>query len=531
MITVVIVEDEILELNALKNDIDYASLGMQIVGTACDGETALALLREKTPDVLITDIVIPGLNGLELLRFAKELRPDMYAIIISGHQRFDYAQLAIKYGVERFLTKPLHSSQLWDLLQNISLSIQQHNRKQFEEEFFIHELNANMPLLRDMFVHSLIEGSSFPDISKRLAYYNITLADAPLAAMCLLADETSDITILSLRRSVVAFFENEGCGYCITSLSFAQTSVLCVLFQCQPADSAITIYDLAERLRIAVLTDSGFLVTIGTGCIGSGWTDIPSCVATAKQALEYRFYLGIGQVISFYDISAKEYIGSPHLIRQLFPLILAAANEGDSSVIEQLCSKLYHNASISALSPQHVRILFTELMSCIISSRSESGLDGLEKNDIFSLYTKLLSTETLEDMVSQIKQELITVKKSKDNYIIGREEWLVEKIKEIIKAQYAENLTIDTIARQVYISSGYATRLFRKHTGDSINNYIIQTRMAVAANILKDPSITISEAATKTGYSNIAYFSSVFRKTYSYTPREWRDMHAKTTKK
>lgn len=444
MITVVIAEDERLELNALENDIDYASLGMQVTGKACDGETALKLLKEFKPDILITDIVMPKLSGLELLRLAKELRPDMYVIIISGHQRFDYARLAIEHGVESFLTKPLLPEQLYGLLKNISLEIQQHNRRQFEEEFFAHELKDNLPLLREMFVRSLIEGTNPQDASKRFVYYNIPLADAPLTAMCLLPEEKNDITMLSLRRCVTAFFEAKDRGYCFASLSPTQSAVLCVLFQCHATDSPNTICDFAERLRIAVLTDSGFSVTIGTGSIGSGWTDIPSCAANAKQALEYRFYLGTGQVIAFQDISAEEHIGSPHLIRQLFSPILTASDEGDTATLEQLCDKLYHEASVCSLSPRHLQILFTELMSRIISSRYESDFDRLERDDVSSFYTRMLSTETLEDMVNQIRQELITTKKSVDKYITGREEWLVQKIKEIIKSNYSE---IPAVAR------------------------------------------------------------------------------------
>lgn len=531
MISVMIAEDESLELNALEKDIDYASLGMQVVGTACDGDTAFTLLQEQKPDILITDIVMPKRSGLELLRLAKKLRPDMYVIIISGHQRFDYARLAIEYGVESFLTKPLLPEQLYELLQNISTAIQQRNRRQFEEEFFAHELRDNLPLLREMFVHSLIEGTIPPDAEKRFSYYNIPLADAPLTALCLLPEEKNDIAMLSLRRCVTAFLEKEKRSYCFASLSPTKSEVLCVLLQCRDTDVANTICDLAERLRIAILTDSGFSVTIGTGSIGSGWQEIPSCAAAAKQALEYRFYLGTGQVIAFQDISAKEHVGSPYLIRQLFSPILTASEEGDTATLEQLCHKLYREASGCSLSPRHLQILFTELMSRIISSRYESDLGSIETNDISSLYTQMLSTETLEDMVNLIRQELITTKESVDNYITGREQWLVKKIKEFIKAHYSENLTIDGIARQIYISAGYATRLFRKHTGDSINSYIIQTRMNVAANILKNPSVSISEAAARTGYSNIAYFSSVFRKKFGYTPREWRDMHAGASNK
>ncbi len=526
MITVIIVEDESLVLKALKQDIDYDSIGMQVVGCASDGETALQLIQEYKPDVLISDIVVPKRSGLDLLRCAKELRPDTHGILISGHLRFDYAQQAIEYGVDAFLSKPLFHEQLYDILKNISLKIQEHNRQQFEADFFTHELKDNLPLLREIFVRSLIEGPSPADMEKRLAYYDIHLADAPLTAICILPEEKNDITMLSLRRCVTSFMEITNPNYCFASHSPTYNAVLCVLFQCDSADSPLTICEFAEHLRIAVQTDCGFSCTIGTGSIGQGWTDISSCVTHAMQALTYRFYIGINQVIAFQDINPSEHTGTPHLIRQLFPSILTALNERNEAVLEQLCDSLYREAAACSLPPKHLQLLFTELLSRIISDRYDSAPDSQNKNDVSSLYEKMLSTETLEDMVNLIRQELNTTQKSVNNYIAGREEWLVKKIKEIIKNQYTENLTIDAIAGQVYISSGYAMRIFRKHTGESINSYIVQTRMTAAADILKNPSISIGEAAARTGYANVAYFSSVFRKKYNYTPREWRDMHA-----
>ncbi len=531
MITVLLAEDESLELNALEYDIDYASVGMEVVGTASDGKAALALLQELKPDVLISDIVMPKQSGLELLRMAKSLQPDIFVVIISGHQRFEYAQSAIEYGVESFLTKPLFPEQVYEVLKNIAEKIRQRNRRRFEEAFYAKEREENLPLLREMFVRSLIEGTVQKNLKQRFAYYEIPLQDGSLSAMCLLPEERNDITKLSLRRCVTDFFQVQGRACCFSSLAPDHSAVLCVLFQCREGDTSDTIYDLAEKLRIAVLTDGGFAVCIGTGPIGASVADISACAAKALQALDYRFYMDSEQVISFQDISAREHTGSPQQLRQLFPSVLVAIDRGDGPALEALCGKLYDAAAACSLPPRHLKILFAELMSRIISSHYESDPDGSSQDDLSARYNRMLSAETLSDMVGLIKQELITTRESVDTYITGRKEWLVKTIKEIIHTHYAENLTIDSIARQAYISTGYATRLFRQYTGESINSYLVQTRMSIAADTLKDPSVSISETAARVGYTNIPYFSSVFRKKYGYTPREWRDMHAGASEK
>ncbi len=531
MITVILAEDEALELAALERDIDYASLGMQVIATASDGKSALNLLKTHQPDILISDIVMPKLSGLELLRITKEQLPDTHVILISGHQRFDFAQIAIEYGVEGFLTKPLFPEQVYDILKNIAQKIQKRNRRRFEDDLYNRELEENLPLLREVFVRSLIEGTVQSNLESRLSYYRIALRNAPLSAMCILPEEHSDITKLSLRRCVTAFFEQENRPCCFANLAPENNSMLCVLYQCTGEDTADTVYDLADRLRLAVLTEGGFAVSIGTSPVGAGLPHISTCAANAKQALDYRFYMDEEDIISYSDIASQERLGSPQQIRQLFPSILEAIDKGDSDTLDRLCAKLYYEASICSLPPHHLRILFTELMSRIISSRCESDPTDSSQEDLSKLYTRMLRARTLTDMVSLIKQELDTAQERVGSYLSGRKEWLVRTIKDIIHAHYAEDLTIDAIAGQAFISTGYATRLFRQYTGESINSYLTQIRMNAAAELLKTPTASISDTATKVGYTNVPYFSSVFRKKFGYTPREWRDMHAGASEK
>lgn len=477
MISVLLAEDEILELRALEHDIDYASVGMQVVGTARDGMTALELLKELKPDVLISDIVMPKQSGLQLLRTAKELNPDIFVVIISGHQSFEYAQKAIEYGVESFLTKPFFPEQINEVLTNISFKIQQRNRRRFEDELFVQEWAKNLPLLRENFVRSLIQGAQHNKIEQHFLNYNILLEDAPLSAMCILPEERNDLTKLSLRKCVSAFFEeqNRACAYSFLVPEYS--GVLCVLFQCSEDDSADTLYDLAEHLRVTVLTECGFSSSVGTGSIGTGLADISTCADQALQALDYRYYLGAEKVVAFQDIATGEQAGSSQQLRQLFPDIILSMNQGDAFALEENCDKLFRVAMRSVLPHWYLQIMFAELLSRVLSARYESQLDSCKQEDFLTLYERIMSTETLYDMMEILKEELIRARNSVSTYIKGRKEWLVNNIKEIINKHYFENLTIDEIAKQAFISTGYATRLFRQYTGESINSYLVHTRM------------------------------------------------------
>ena len=522
LIKIVIAEDEALEMEAMKNDVDYSSLGMEVAGTAYNGKNALELVKRILPDILITDIVMPKLSGLELAKRAKELRPDISIVLISGHQRFDYARQGIEYGVDGFLIKPLFPEHLYATLQEIAKKIQQRNRRRFDEEVYAEELRANLPVLRELFIGSVMTGALPEDVQKRFDYYGITLTDSSLSAMCLLPEEKSDASMLSLRRCVSSFFGAMDRNHCFAILSRIQNEPLCVLFQCGAEDGSSTLFDLAEQLRISILNDSGLAVTIGLGSCASGWKGIAECVTHAQRALEYRFYIGSGQVISFQDISSAVHYGSPNSLRSLFVPLLDAADRGDEDEVERLCAEMKREASGFNLSPESMRLLFSELVSRIFFSRYELGLGA---ND----FCEAINADTLDGLIEHIKNELLSKNQSTGRYIAGREQWLVQRIKEEIGSHYAENPTIDDIAERIYISAGYAAKLFRKHTGESINSYMIRIRIQAAADILTDPSVNINEAAARTGYTNISYFSSVFRKHFNCTPREWRDLHAGKT--
>ncbi len=526
MISVLLAEDEELEMRALAESIDYASLGMEIAGKAYNGEEALRLVETLRPDLLITDIVMPKISGIELARRAKELNPDIRVLIITGHQRFDYASLAIECGVEGFLIKPLFPEKLRELLQNAARKIAANNRRLFAEKLYDKELRANLPMLRELFARTLIEGDVPPDACERLEYYGVLLEDAPLAVFCLLTEngDGNDMTMLSLRRCAAAFMEKESRRFCCAGMHGADGETLFIMLNLEPDENAAALGALAGRLGAAVFADCGFSVTIGVSAVAAGLAGIHECAAQASGALRYRFYLGEGNVIFSGDVATPGTGGDPQTIRRLFPSLLACAGRGDREEVERRCAELHAAAANCSLPPEYMRMIFAELMNGIASSGYESGIDADNASD---RVIAVLRAGTLDELTGLIRRELIARSESVGNYIKSREQWLAEQIREVITTQYSRNLSVDDIAAQVYISSGYAARLFRKLTGESIVAFLTRTRMEAAARILTDPRISIREAAEAVGYVNIAYFSSVFRKTYNCTPREYRDANIK----
>ncbi len=528
MIRVFIAEDEIVELNALKR-IDYKSVGMQIVGTATDGESAIEQIRQLKPDVLISDIVMPKKSGLDILRFAKDIQPDIYSILITAHHDFEYAHAAIKYGVDKFLAKPFLLTQLYNDLKEVSDLICTRRRIAFDQELFNREKEKYIPIFRENFVRSLIEGTTYHDINQRFAFYDIPAITPPVSALCVIADEHTDSSLLMLRRCVSALFQAENRACCYATLTPSHHAVLCVLFQCRADDNANTFYNLAEHLRVSALTTYGFHVCVGVGSLGNSLEDISTCASHALQALDYRFYLDSQAVVVFHDIVGEERTGSAQQLRQTFSSILLAIDKGDTNALEGCFTKLYRIASVSSMPIYQLRILLSELMLRIISHHYDFDQDS-NYTLWMSVSNSIFAAETLTDIVDIVRNETTKLRTQAENTIAVRQEYLVHTIKKLIDSNYAQITGIDSITEQIGISSGYASRLFRQHTGESINGYLIHTRMVAAAKLLVNTPAGISQIAVQVGYANSPYFSSLFRKTYGCSPREWRERHGRLFK-
>ena len=176
MYKVLFVDDEILIREAVSENTPWSEAGFSLIGTAENGREAIRLMEQECPDVLLTDIRMPIMDGLELAAYVQEHFPDTKVMIISGHDEFEYAKRALKYGVSEYILKPITSQELCEELLKIKGKLDSVNNERENVKKIQRAYHDNLPMLRDLFLNKVIEGNgSRSDLSGQLAHFSIRL--------------------------------------------------------------------------------------------------------------------------------------------------------------------------------------------------------------------------------------------------------------------------------------------------------------------------------------------------------------------
>ena len=526
MIPIIIADDEKLDLEYLLKVVNYNELGLEIVAVCRDGNDLMHKINELKPKIVISDIIMPEVSGLEIAHKIKNSNRDVKTVFITGHQNFKYAQIALEYDVCRYLVKPVLPEQLHEVLSGLVNECIEENRQTYEKKLFKCQLEQNMPLIRDVIVRKLINGtiSTEEPIEEKLQFCGISLHPEEIISLLILpkynnieAEYKRKLTYLSVKNATEDFFDTLGAAYC----SMSEYESLSLLFNSMDKNNSAAVIALADKLYHTILTQTGISVTIGIGKMVNGYENIPSSFACAERALQARFFLESEQIISFSDIAEEIPSGIPRIKRHQHSLC-NMVKCGNSKEISHIINDVSFIATKNHLSVEYLRIFCVELLSKVISEQYETNSINLESIAVAQFYTDLIDLKSIEALLLKIEEILLHLSTKSQTQMMDRTKVLVEKIKDIIYEQYSKDISIDNISMQVYISSGYATRIFKKSTGISINSFITNVRMKKAAELLTLPEYRVKDVAKAVGYNNVAYFCSVFRKQFGHPPNQYR---------
>ncbi|MBE6884252.1 MAG: response regulator [Ruminococcaceae bacterium] len=536
MLSLILADDEQLDLDYMLRAVDYEALGLRVIATCRTGSELLQKIEECNPDILITDIVMPGISGIEVAARLKESGSSTKIVFVSGHQNFNYAQNALESGVRGYIVKPVLPEKLEKTLSALVEECINENKLKYEQELFSTQLNENMPLLRELLARQLVSGVLPPDtLEERLRFYNIPLTSENLQAILLLPDRdpSAEITseysesllLLSLKNTAESFFQSRNICFCSILDSGALTLIinLPALASASSAEIKNISYSLATELQSSLLTSSGLAVTVGLGLIVNGYENIHSSLVQARHALDMRLFLGKDNVISLDDISdSKAFIQSA--LEQFKLLIREAVNLGDCTRIDHLFDDICTDIA-NAHSLERVKLFAAELLSVCVSDQIETWGKYSDGARLSAEYSDLLSAHSLPQLLDNLKQITLRIASENHLHMNDRGSQVVAMIDDILKKRYAEDLSVDSISAMIYISPSYTSRIYKKLTGNNIINQLTLIRMQKASEFLKDPQYKISDVANLTGFTNISYFSSVFRKHFGYSPTRYRELY------
>lgn len=534
MLNIMIVDDEPLERQGIRLILEKYRPGDQVVGEAGDGEEAVQVARKVKPDVILLDIRMPGLDGMEVARILRPVLPDTRLVVVSAHGEFHYAKKAVALGISDYLLKPVDTEEMMKLLNRLETEVAENRESKEEMEHLRATLQDVMPLIRVGFVMDLVNGSltNGEEVKNRAKFLEIH-QPLRLAFHVWIDDLSGNKTYRSelehqiLQKQVSDTIQetiNNWSGALAVPVGSGQFVVL-LPFSEEEEDGCIREIGqkLGDDICCAVRTRTNTTVTVGLGRSAKNAVGLARSHAEALAAGEFRLIYGGDQAIHADDVTTPHDSG----------LILEQGNEkgmamairmGDWDKTKQHFIALWADLPTEQkLNVADVRMKLLEI-SALASRSAVEG--GVKSEEIASLNIpsdiEIISMNSLvkihDHTLSWLGELVARVRSSRE----FRNATLVEKAVRFVEENFHQELSLEDVAKQVYLSPCYFSRLFKQVKGWSFSEYLTQVRMEEARRLLINTDYQISEIASRVGYRDARYFSQVFKRNEGCTPISYR---------
>ncbi|RED63057.1 response regulator transcription factor [Cohnella lupini] len=530
MVRILVVDDEIYALKGITQGIDWSDLPIQAMMEAEDVAQAMRILEEHPVDLVISDIEMPGLNGLELLRWTRDHRPHALTIFLTGHARFDYAQEALHNGCFDYVLKPVDHDALKTIVKRAIAEIDMRKEQQgFEETLEVNrrQWNDQLPILVERFWQELLAGRvllSTERLKRQLEYYDIPLGADSLVLPVLLSIEQWDIQLDSRDESIMEYALRKAAAETIlaewpgTVLQDRNEINFALLYLNE--DDVIDRAALLKRCDDYVRACHQYF-----HCRVSCYVGEPSSIGELSGSLERlqqleRSNVSVTQTVLDVLTSVQGTAGSKGIQLPSFMdwgvlLDNGGYEELGSRIEETLKAWQFESPGREALELFQYGILHMLYQSAY--RKGFSIYDVFTVNELTDAQAPRSSPQLMAwagKAVLKMGQALAERQRDASAVIAKVQSYILENLQ--------TELTRDGIANSVYRNPAYLSRLFRKETGISLSDYITQLRIDHAKRYLIDTNDKVSNIAEGVGYIHFSYFAKLFKKVTGLSPQEYR---------
>ncbi|MCR5688014.1 MAG: response regulator transcription factor [Lachnospiraceae bacterium] len=531
MIKVFLCEDEFVVREGIKNNIDWAGNGYEFLGEASDGELALPLIRKLKPDVVITDIRMPFMDGLELSRIIRKELPDTEIVILSGYEEFDYAKQAISIGVAQYLTKPISGDDLLGELDGLREKITRNKEESALKEQFRKEMEENDRRDRSDLFRYLVSGScTVTELIERAGKLGMDLS-AVWYNIILLFIKSDHHEIEEYSKSSVTIEErigeiNDEMGCLCFDRDLEGKAIL---IMADSADALISKQnEVIERFR-AVFADYGHVRYYGgIGKSVNRLSSLNESYEDAGRALANRFFASESAFFEAGQLSGRA------SGEDMFDMSAIDAKRIDKSNVSNFL-KLGSRDEIPFYVGEFVKSVGEDAFNSYIFRQyiamdvffAVSGfvkeLSGAKQADGIKEVTKdvLESVDGVRKYITSVIEDAIS---RRDSVATNRYMEIVDAAVDYIEEHFKdEDLSLNQLASHVNVSPNHLSTIFSQQTGQTFIKYLTEYRMNKAKEMLRCTSMRSSEISEAVGYKDPHYFSYMFKKTVGMTPTRYRE--------
>ena len=509
MFQVLLVDNESSILGGLQVAIDWAAQDCAICGTATNGVDALQKIADRRPDIVISDIRMPEMDGLTLARRIREDYPATPVILLTGFPDFEYAQRAIQYQVADFVLKPTTEEQLIQALRNARSRIDINARAARAD----HAATDSLQLRRNLLLQNLLYGTApsllytmnqMRELSLDLSnYYVIRCGIQPESA----ADDPLELT-----RQACRLVQEQLTAYPSYPVPFSDRYAYLVL--CAPSDFQ-PITACLQAVRQADM-NVNYTLTIG---ISQHQTDPAAMQHAAREADNAQQFAETDRqfaVFSFENLPVPDRAVFERLDK-LVDLVRTALENNNRAGVLQYYPRLFEEIRREKLSMTAVRRVCNFLTTCAQEMLLYSRTDVM----LSSTPDALPAGISLDDLEQSLYATLMRVLDAVDETGADMDN-LIRGVKNYIDQHYQENLSLELLAEQAHLSSSYLSKLFKKEIGQNLSSYIHHVRIERAKTLLRTSNLKTYEIAEAVGISDPVYFSRLFKKATGCKPKDYR---------
>lgn len=531
MIKVFLVEDEFVMREGIKKNIDWAGHGYEFCGDASDGEMAFPMIKKVQPDIVITDIKMPFMDGIELSRLLKKEMPSVEIIILSGYEEFEYAKAGIQIGVAQYLTKPISGNDLLKELDMLSEKIEARRKEKELKDLYLKEMEENRQGERKDFFKELVSGNRSMsallsmaeklDIGITAMWYSLVLIKASLPDN---RQENYSDEYVSMDRELCMLEEKD------RVLQFDRDlEGKAILFM---ADSREELEQMQkeslEKARAIFEKHEGIRFFGGIGKAVERLTALSESYESASRAFAHQY---LGRENMFLQLDDE--MGSIQPIQEDFNIANVEPKRvdrskvrdflrmGDGSETLYFVEEYFRELGSSAMNSNIFRqYIMMDLYFCAAEFVEELGAS---KEEIEPLDISKKEIQTMEGAMHYLVGILQKAIEVRDNAASSRHQDVVDEILQYIEERFAdEELSLNTIAEHVNFSPNHLSTIFSRQTGQSFIKYLTDFRMMKAKELLRCTGKRSSEISLEVGYKDPHYFSYLFKKTQGVTPTQYR---------
>lgn len=544
MYKLMLVDDEEDVREGVTQEIDWQAHGFEIVGKAENGKEAIELIERLTPDVVVTDIKMPFMDGLELSEWVKEKFPTVKIIILSGFDEFEYAQKAVKLQVDEYVLKPFSVQELVEVLLKVKARIDEEIAQKENIEVLKEHYRKSLPLLRETFLASLVS-RKLPrsEIEEKSAHYGVSLKGGGYVASVLSidrnaegdAEQARDTASNSLKYSadkelkLFAVFNiaEEIANKHQLGRVFIHNDYVVLLTVSGDGEREAVIgatLHVLEEIRQSVEKYLKFTVTIGVGTVTSDVTNISYSYKDAVLALDYKLIHGNNRVICIDDVETR-FVEKVRFDELKEHALIRSIKVGTVNEVKSIVDELFAGIADSNVSFKDYQLYMLEILTAIMKAAKDANVDLdelLGANNL--LYAEIFKFNNVQEAKQWVEGICLKIMSHIANDRQHTYKHLVEQAVEYVKRHYSDSdISIQKVCSHLHISAGYFSNIFKKEMKMTFGGYLMHIRMEAAKELLRTTDLKAFEIAEKVGYAEPNYFSFSFRKHVGVSPKEYRN--------